>query len=291
MIIIFGASGFLGRYLYTYFRNHYPHEYMLGTYHQHPMESLIQYDFTQSNLEEISQINKIRYAIICSGQTGIDTIKKEPDHYRDLNVIQSIKLIQKINDIGITPVYISTDNVFDGTKGNYREDNDLNPINLYGSQKKEVEEFISKYLNQFIIIRLNKLYSSDPHAKNWLVNWIRALSQQTDIACDTTQQFCPTHVMDVAQGIDKLISTNKQGIYHMASHLPLTYMEIGQTICNYYGYSRNQLKEVQINHLGLLEKRPLKINLNSEKLLNETGFKCREISETIQLMKTFEPVK
>ena len=77
MIAVFGASGFLGRYIYDYFSDRY--DGVQGTYCSTPGESLVRYDLLHPGKSPLNLAEgKTRYAVICSGCTRIDEIKNDP---------------------------------------------------------------------------------------------------------------------------------------------------------------------------------------------------------------------
>ncbi|MCP4152152.1 MAG: hypothetical protein GY757_30720, partial [bacterium] len=78
MIAIFGASGFLGGNLYNYFQSKNPG--VIGTYYNRNVEGLLYFDMISSEMDRLKLKERgIRYAVISTGESGIDAIKEEPE--------------------------------------------------------------------------------------------------------------------------------------------------------------------------------------------------------------------
>ena len=138
MIIIIGASGFIGENLYKYFINQGIK--VAGTYNYNKKNGLIHFDVENQRIKDVLELKDFSYAIICSAITGIDYCRKHEKRSHNVNVVMTKKLIKDLFDNNIIPIFISTEYVFDGLKGNYKEDDRRKPKPVYGSQKKQVED-------------------------------------------------------------------------------------------------------------------------------------------------------
>ena len=87
----------------------------------------------------------MKYLIISHGiNINLDKTKKNYKKSYFINVYKTKKIIDYCFNKKIIPVYISSDGVFDGLKGNYKETDLKNPIHSYGKIKNEVEKYIIK---------------------------------------------------------------------------------------------------------------------------------------------------
>lgn len=283
MIAIFGASGFVGSYLYNFYSQKY--SCTLGTYFNQIQKNLIYFDILKSNLKDLN-LNNIKYAIICSSESVIDRIKENPYNFFELNVKSQIRLLNELSNNYIIPIIISTDCVFDGNRGNYDEEDKKNPQNIYGQQKMIVEDFILNNLKKYLIIRTGKIHSSNMDSKNWLGQWIQSLQKGKSLECAIDQIFNPTHVNDLALGIDNLLHRNLTGIYHIAGSEIYSKYEIGLKICDRLSLSRSRINPVKINEIGLCEKRPCNTSLCNNKFVRITNHKFISLDESISNLLT-----
>ncbi len=113
-------------------------------------------------------------------------------------------------------IHISTDYVFDGTKGApYTEFDKPNPIDVYGMSKLAGEEFVQTILNDFLIIRTAWMFGEKrAHFVDYVVNGIL---KNDEIVAVKDMVSSPTYSFDMANGIKKLMTLNQTGIFHMVN--------------------------------------------------------------------------
>ena len=155
-IQVIGIGGLLGKALFKFF-NEQKH-IVFGTSHQKHLTnpSKISYlDLLSPNFEFLPAIaSEVQFSILCSSETNIDKCKTEAEMSESLNVNHTIQLIENLWVNSITPVFISSDAVFDGQTGNYNEDDTCGPIIEYGRQKRRVEVFLIASNKPWLIVRL-----------------------------------------------------------------------------------------------------------------------------------------
>ena len=79
------------------------------------------------------------WAIIAAAVPGLAHCEANPEETRRCNVDGTLELARQLTDMGIRPVWFSSDQVFDGENGPYAEDFPTCPVNEYGRQKAAVE--------------------------------------------------------------------------------------------------------------------------------------------------------
>ena len=105
--------------------------------------------------------------------TNVDDCEKNKDRAFAVNVQGTRNIADAVEKIGAKVVYISTDFVFDGKKGMYKEIDSTKPINYYGITKLNGERIVDKLLDDYIIARTSVLYGWNPFSQNfatWLIN-------------------------------------------------------------------------------------------------------------------------
>lgn len=118
-VLILGASGLIGRYLYKLLKEE--NWKVVGTYNSNPKEDMIYFDLINSSLNKID-LTGIKYCIISSALTHIDKCKENPEYSNEVNVKGIKKTIKEAYENGLIPVFLSSASVFDGEKGGYIEE-------------------------------------------------------------------------------------------------------------------------------------------------------------------------
>ena len=161
--------------------------------------------------------------------------------YTDVDGAETNKLLAfKINRDGtrnvaraakkldIPIVYISTDYVFAGGKKNpYSETDRPNPLSVYGASKLAGEKEASKNPKHYIV-RSAWLYG--PNGKNFVLTILRLADELPELSIVNDQKGCPTYTFDLAQGIAKLIKTQKFGTYHLTNSGSCTWYQFAKEI-------------------------------------------------------------
>src|SRR5690606_30105480 len=115
-------------------------------------------------------------------------------------------------------IQVSTDFVFDGANGPYREDARPHPISFYGKSKLAAENAVrGAGLDQWAIARTVLVYGAGNElSRSNIALWvIDKLSKGEPIHVVTDQWRTPTYAPDLAAGLERLVRFNKGGIYHL----------------------------------------------------------------------------
>ena len=98
-------------------------------------------------MEMIFRENKIDIVIHLAAEKTLIKCQENKKEAYEINYISSINLYEIAKKNKSKFIFISSDQVFDGKKGNYRENDKCSPINYYGELKTKVEEMVSIELN------------------------------------------------------------------------------------------------------------------------------------------------
>lgn len=174
--------------------------------------------FDITNTKMVNEImNKISldFIIHLAGYTNIDQAEDNPECAYEVNQLGTKNMARMAKKHNIPILYVSTDNVFDGTsKTPYKPTDKANPINIYGKSKLAGEREIQKATKKHYILRTSWLYGQGGYVDAMLTfsNFRKEISVVDD------QIGCPTRCDDVSRKIIELIKENKPyGIYHVSS--------------------------------------------------------------------------
>lgn len=261
MIGLLGASGLIGWNLYKFLLT--KQETVLGTYLSQKKEGLIKFDLEK---DDFSLFDGCKQVIILGAITNIDECYLKKDLVYKINVERTIELISYLADRDIKPVFISSDQVFDGKKGNYTEEDEPNPVNYYGRFKLIVEEFTRVHLKDYLILRLSKTYSRNLDDPGMFREIFVKLKKSEKLKAAYNQIFNPTDIRFICEGFYRAIKMDLKGLYHLAEQKIMSRYDFALSIAEEYGFDKNLIERIDFNTLGVIEKRALNSSLNVEKI-------------------------
>ena len=203
-IVITGGRGQLGREL----------ESVLGVSHQVIPLDLPETDITQQR-EIDALVNYCPDLIIhAAALTDVDGCARDPLTAYKSNALGTQNVALACQRANAAMLYISTNEVFDGTKGSpYFEWDTPHAINPYAESKLAGERFVQMLLNRFYIVRTAWLYSAGRN--NFITRVIAVAKEKGALAYVDDEIGNPTYAPDLARAIAQLIETKHYGIYHL----------------------------------------------------------------------------
>ncbi len=159
-MLIIGASGVVGRSLA---KNCLSHFEVTGTYFNHNYNpdfiKLRKLDLTQyRDIEECLDEVQPYVVVHSAGMTDVQQCQENTEAAEEVNFRATAQLAAFCKEKGIRLVYLSSDQVFDGEKGNYNEDEEPSPKNHYGKTKYDAEKAVKSICENYVIARLNLIY-------------------------------------------------------------------------------------------------------------------------------------
>ena len=195
------------------------------------------------------------------------------------------------------PVFhISTDYVFDGTKGTpYTEEDEPNPINVYGKSKLAGELALQRVCAKSLILRTSWLFSV--YGKNFVKTIYKAIQEGKELRVVDDQYGCPTAAKSVAEVLWKLVRKYRQNdfflwqVFHYCNQPPCSWYELAGEVIKTFIRQKNNKKSVLIpvesNEYGAISKRPYLSALNENKLNIEINKKTNQWFDYLVEMKFF----
>lgn len=280
-VVLLGASGFLGPAL----RDAFGAERAVATHFSHPGEGSLFFDARRTRVSDFVAAlpGKPAAAVILLGITNIDHCARDPAGSAEVNVRGIIRVIDEARALGIMPVFVSSDAVFDGSRPYWSEDDAPSPILTYGRQKLEVERHLSSLPAPWIVVRLPKLISPERNARCFVTGWIEGLRRSPRILCATDQYFTPAAAPDAARAIAQLVYAGAQGLYHLGGPERLSRRALLDAVLGEYRKFEKPMPEVvecSLRDISVLEPRPLDTSLRSDRFKADFGTPFRAAGET-----------
>lgn len=210
--------------------------------------------------------SKGAYYVFCNNFGSIDFCRSHPTETRAINV-DAVKLFLKsVKESGGIPFYLSSNMVFSGAKPDYVETDTVCPITEYGRQKATMEEMIQKTFNEFFIIRMTKVYGTDPTDKSLFSSWYQSWKNDQKISAICDSFIAPIYIKDVIKIIELLIVNKQFGIFHLSGPEIKNYFEFATEFATFLNKPSKLIERVSASSLDLLEKRPLYNSLSTQKI-------------------------
>jgi dTDP-4-dehydrorhamnose reductase len=274
MILVTGASGLLGASLVSLAREQ--GREVVGLYHRHPVRiegvKLLAADLTeQPETNRIFQELRPPSIVHCAAATDVDWCEEHPEEAQRVNVMVPTAIAAITSRSGARLLYISTDSVFDGERGNYAETDTPAPVNVYAKTKLHGEREVLRLNPTALIARVN-LYGWNAQEKQSLAEWIlRQLTLGNLVPGFSDVFFCPVLANDLAGVILALLDANLAGLYHAVGSEPISKYEFARRVALAFGFDPGQVVAARLADARLKAQRPRDTTLNTGKICAALG--------------------
>lgn len=248
----------------------------------------ISIDITQEKELKTELLNiQPDFIINTAAMTQVDDceIHKNECDLLNIDVVKWIK--DCAEEINSHVIHISTDFIFDGKKGYYKEDDKPNPLSYYGLSKLKSEEVLIKSKVNFTILRTILVYGKvfDMSRTN-IVLWVKKmLENKKEITIVDDQFRMPTYVKDLALACKLAMDKNVTGIYNISSNELLSVYEIANQIAEVFQLDKGLIKPISTSTLNQITPRPAKTGFDLTKTRSVLGFYPKSFKEDLQRFK------
>ena len=206
----------------------------------------------------------------CAAYTQVDKAEDEKDLCIKINATATKHIVKCAKILDIPMIYISTDYVFDGTKdGEYTENDETNPINIYGESKLAGEKYVQEILDKYYIVRTSWVFNIN--GKNFIGTMLRLSKANNQLSIVNDQIGSPTYTKDLSRLLVDMLETSKYGLYHATNEGYCSWYEFANTIFKLANINID-IKAINSNEYASRAKRPMNSKLSKDKLI-EYGFK------------------
>lgn len=267
-ILVTGANGLVGTKVLELLLREQSHE-PLAAYHQaRTNEYLGDVPFwwlDTGQQEDVARVlDEARPdAVIHAGAfTAVDAAERDRDAAWAANAVGTTNLAHACAASRIRLVYLSTEYVFDGTAGPYRETDPVNPLGWYAKTKEAGEQAVMAAGGSHAIARTTVVYGYAAHVRAnfvlWLVGKLRA-GERVSIVAD--QIGSPTLADNLAEMVVALATSREQGIFNTAGAEVISRLEFSRQIAQVFGLDASLIDPTTTAALGQAAPRPLQAGL------------------------------
>jgi dTDP-4-dehydrorhamnose reductase len=194
------------------------------------------FDLLKPDSEEQIVASAPDVIIHTAAYTNVDKAEQEPDMAMAVNAEGTARVARAADKMSARLIYISTDYVFDGTKGRPYDENDItNPLSAYGRSKREGEQRALAGCANTLVVRTAWLYSA--HGANFVKTIMRLARSEQALRVVADQHGSPTLASDLAAVLSQVVSRRLTGIVHASGGGECTWQEFACEIVALMGVS------------------------------------------------------
>ena len=290
-LLITGGSGLLGSKIttlaiekgYDVYSGYNKHEAIHGT----PIKLDI------CNIQEVNKaFEKIKpQAVVhAAALTNVDKCEEDTELARKVNIEGTRNIVESSERHNAFLVHVSTDYIFSGEEGMYKETDEANPINYYGLTKLEAEKIVTASTINWCIARPSVIYGSTPAAGkiNFALWVLTKLRKKEPMKIITDQWVSPTLNTNLAQMILETIEKKLTGVYNLSGATPINRYKFATLIAERFLLDETLISPSTSREMNWLAKRPLNTSLNVEKASKKLNNNPLKIDEALN--KLYEEI-
>ncbi len=222
-----------------------------------------------------------------AAMTNVDACETDPIGAHALNVMPLRFLTMVCEQYDIHLIHLSTDFIFDGEAGPYKETDIANPISVYGSSKWQAEKIVMEAGINYSILRTAIVYGVVPDmSRSNIILWVKKeLEAGKSIKVVNDQWRTPTYALDLAIGCKLCIDKNAFGIYNISGKDLLSPFQMATKTAAFYNLNSSLIQEVDGTAFKQTAARPPKTGLILDKAIHDLGYHPHSFDEGIAAMQ------
>ena len=200
------------------------------------------------------------------------------------NVIAVEYLVKAAKRMDTFFIHLSTDFVFDGEAGPYKEDDEPNPISYYAESKLASEKIVMNSGVKWAIARTMLVYGiAHDMSRSNIILWVKkSLEEGKQIKVVNDQWRMPTLAEDLARGCILLAEKQIEGIFHLSGKDMLTPYDMAVETADFFDLDKTLIEEVDGSIFTQPAKRPPKTGFILDKAINLLGYNPVSFREGIK---------
>lgn len=219
-------------------------------------------------------------AILCAGVTRLKACKEHPEESRRINVDGIVKVAEILRKQGVFVIYLSTNQVFDGTRPLVTPSNATSPVTEYGRQKAEAERRLKEAGTVDAIVRLTKVMGP---VNALIQGWKRDLLAGRTITPFSDMPLAPVPLSAVVSVLTIIAQERRSGTFHVSGERDITYADAARIGAEVLGVSPELVQPVHSAQADLAsEPSPVNTSLNIDLLKATFGIAPPEVRWTIE---------
>jgi len=247
-------------------------------------------DYQSLDITNDIEVNKVVLAykpdvvINTAAMTNVDRCEKELEACYAINTKAVGFLADASFAVGAQFIHLSTDFIFDGKAGPYKETDTPNPLSIYGKSKLDAEILLQTHKVKSAVVRTMVVYGKGHNlSRNNIILWLYdSLSQGKKINLVNDQFRAPAWADDLAWACLKIAQLKVDGVYNISGPETLAINTIGLRMARYFNFDEDLINTIDSVGLSAPAERPPKTGFVLEKAIADLGFKPHNLEQTFE---------
>ncbi|MBO6516315.1 MAG: NAD(P)-dependent oxidoreductase [Bacteroidia bacterium] len=292
VVLITGSNGLLGQKLVDLYVSKKNRTVVATGRGQNRNPNTGDYTYVEMDILDPQQIEDVilrhtpNTIIHTAAMTNVDACELDPEACERLNVESVANLVNAANKVGAHFVFVSTDFIFDGENGPYKEEDEPRPLSIYGHSKLRAEQLVRSAGGSWAIARTVLVYGlvADMSRSN-IVLWAReSLSKGKEINVVDDQYRSPTLAEDLALGCYLIEQQRAEGVFNISGKDQMNIYELVQRVANYFGLTMDNVSRIDSKSLNQPAKRPPVTGFDLTKSRRVLGYEPHSFDEGIRII-------
>lgn len=235
------------------------------------------------NLLETHRPNAL---IHTAAMTNVDACEAQQEACTLLNVHAVEQLAMLCKELNIHLIHLSTDFIFDGEHGPYREEDKAKPLSFYGQSKWQAEQAIVASGCSYAILRTIIVYGvAAQMSRSNIVLWAKgALEKGETLSVVNDQWRMPTLAEDLAAACILAVKKEAHGVYHVSGKDFMNMVELVEQVADFWHLDKTLIRPITSASLNQAAKRPPKTGFVLDKAIAELGYQPHSFVEGLALV-------
>lgn len=222
-----------------------------------------------------------------AAMTNVDACELDPEACHLQNVAATANLVKASQAQNAHFIHLSTDFIFDGREGPYREEDRPAPLSIYGQSKLDAERIvIDSGLSRWAIARTIIVYGvAKGLSRSNVILWAKgALEKGQPIKVVDDQWRMPTLAEDLADGCIRIAQRGATGIFNLSGPDGMSILELVQRVGTFFKLDTSVITVVKSDTLGQPARRPPRTGFILDKARRELGYAPRRFEEGLAVV-------
>lgn len=292
-ILVTGSNGLLGQKLVRLIVQENEYQLIATARGNNRLLMTEGYEFISldvTNQEEVTSVistQKPDYVIHTAAMTNVDECETNKEGCDVLNV-DAVKFLAKAcEDNNVFFLHLSTDFIFDGENGPYKEEDEPNPISYYGDSKLKAEKLVEASTGKWAIARTVLVYGiTEGMSRSNIVLWVKkSIEEQKQLQIVNDQLRSPTLAEDLAMGCYLIVKNDAEGIYNISGKDVLTPYQMAIKTADYFNLDKSYITETDGSKFQQTAKRPPKTGFIIDKAIKNLAYQPHSFEEGIAILE------
>lgn len=286
-VLIIGASGFIGRYVSRRLASAVGHT-VFSTYNSRPPAddgaSWHRLEITDgARLDALFGVAHPEVVVHLAAMADVGTAERNPEVAAAVNATATETITRLCNLHSTRLIFVSTEYVFDGQGGPYREDDPPAPTTQYGRTKFQAEQAVASLETNWSVLRTSIVYGWPAPGRRNFVPWlVGRLSDGDAYHAPTNVYRSPVYVEHLVDGIERLVEVDDTGVHHVAGSDWVNMRDFAVAVADKFGLDPSLV-------IPVTDPVDDRLGLDCARTIDSLGLPHPGLAEGLAAMRAAEP--